>query len=181
MDNKKAKLVLLERALETSKICSKAEIQPSARLFMHYVHAHKYLNKKKVLSIKKKEWYYTYKLFVRDVVEYNRQLGVKNSKVKFCYIIVNPAWPDKVKIGVSSQPHKRLAQYQTYSPLRDYRLLHWSPHNNATEIEKFIIEKYGDKVLNSGEWVDCHNIETLAKEVNSLAFTEELIQLFEKL
>lgn len=117
---------------------------------------------------------------MRDIIEFNKQNKQKSS-VKFCYIITNPAWPNLIKIGISDEPHKRLAQYQTYSPHRDYKLHHWSPHNNASEIERFIIGRFGNTALAQGEWVFCSSIETIAKELNNLAYDDKYRSMVERL
>ena len=38
------------------------------------------------------------------------------------YVITNPAWPDRVKIGRAHNGKNRFNDYQTYSPNRDYIL-----------------------------------------------------------
>lgn len=43
----------------------------------------------------------------------------------YVYCIVNPAWPEWVKIGRALDPYDRLSSYQTGSPHRDYRLIHY--------------------------------------------------------
>jgi hypothetical protein len=40
------------------------------------------------------------------------------------YIIVNPSWPDWVKIGMAVNAEDRLNSYQTGSPMRDYKLVY---------------------------------------------------------
>lgn len=42
----------------------------------------------------------------------------------FLYVIVNPAWPDYVKIGRAFDPESRCRQYQTGTPHRDYKVVH---------------------------------------------------------
>jgi hypothetical protein len=40
----------------------------------------------------------------------------------YVYVISNPAWPGYVKIGCAAEPGKRLIQFNTGSPFRDYSL-----------------------------------------------------------
>lgn len=79
---------------------------------------------------------YSLKLSALSLIKYNRSIGYKDGTAGFLYAITNPAWPGKVKLGLSTQPHKRLAQYQTYSPLRDYKMYHWSFWLNVRKAEK---------------------------------------------
>ena len=66
----------------------------------------------------------------------------------FVYLAVNPAWPGRVKVGRTTSPDKRLSQYQTASPFRDWEFaaLVWFPDHFAAEREML-------KRLNtSNEW-----------------------------
>lgn len=56
----------------------------------------------------------------------------------FVYVISNKAWPGYYKIGMSKNPKLRLSQYQTYSPLRDYKLHHWSFWYDRSIGEEFV-------------------------------------------
>ena len=66
----------------------------------------------------------------------------------FVYLLVNRAWPGQVKVGRTTSPEKRLSQYQTASPLRDFEFAAcvWFPDHIAAEREML-------KRLNtSNEW-----------------------------
>jgi T5orf172 domain len=72
----------------------------------------------------------------------------------FVYLAVNPAWPGRVKVGRTTNPEKRLSQYQTASPFRDWEFAAcvWFPDHYAAEREML-------KRLNTtNEWaeVDSH-------------------------
>lgn len=58
---------------------------------------------------------------------------------QICYVIVNPAWPEWVKIGFTSKEEMktRLSTYQTGSPFRDYEVYHevYFDDAHAAEIE----------------------------------------------
>lgn len=56
----------------------------------------------------------------------------------FIYIITNEYYPDWVKIGITKNLKRRLQTYQTYSPLRNYKLLYSVEHSNCREGERKI-------------------------------------------
>lgn len=56
----------------------------------------------------------------------------------YLYIIKNKAWPDWVKIGITENLDRRLRNYQTSSPLRDYELMYSIYHPNYRRAEKNI-------------------------------------------
>jgi hypothetical protein len=49
----------------------------------------------------------------------------------------NPAWPGRVKVGRTTNPEKRLSQYQTATPHRDFEFAAcvWFPDHYAAERE----------------------------------------------
>src|SRR5690242_19266380 len=72
----------------------------------------------------------------------------------FVYLAVNPAWPGRVKVGRTTNPEKRLSQYQTATPHRDFEFAAcvWFPDQYAAEREML-------KRLNTtNEWasIDSH-------------------------
>ena len=61
---------------------------------------------------------------------YAKFFGIKHEKeyasIKegFVYVITNPAWKGWIKVGMALDAKDRCKQYQTSSPLRDYKLLY---------------------------------------------------------
>jgi len=88
----------------------------------------------------------------------------------FVYVIGNAAWPGYYKIGMSQNPKLRLSQYQTYSPLRDYKLYHWSFWSDKSEGEKLVHSLH----LNTKdhEWVQIQEFKLRKKleEINKYCF-----------
>jgi len=70
------------------------------------------------------------------------------------YAITNSAWPGYVKIGRAMDAKKRLRDYQTYSPLRDYTLRHRVRCNDRKSSEKRAHKRAGLLALGrrNGEW-----------------------------
>ena len=59
-----------------------------------------------------------------DDAAFSSLVNYKSSKEGQVYIIVNPAWPDWVKIGMAVDAEDRCNGYQTSSPMRDYKLVY---------------------------------------------------------
>jgi hypothetical protein len=62
----------------------------------------------------------------------NQQSGIEEGYV---YVVTNPAWPGWVKFGSAIDPESRLRNYQTGSPMRDYKVegYVYSAQRRATE------------------------------------------------
>lgn len=78
----------------------------------------------------------------------------KDKKVKegYVYAIVNPAWPDWIKIGMAIDSEDRLNGYQTSSPMRDYALVYSVFSNNRSKDERKA-HKLAEKIAERrGEW-----------------------------
>lgn len=58
--------------------------------------------------------------------------------MQICYVIINEAWPEWVKIGFTSKSEMktRLSTYQTGSPFRDYVVYHEVHFEDAKLAEK---------------------------------------------
>jgi len=78
-----------------------------------------------------------------------KKKGVKDGYV---YAIINPAWPDWVKIGMAVDAEDRLNGYQTSSPMRDYKLIHSVYFKNRSKAERNA-HKLAEKISErKGEW-----------------------------
>lgn len=76
---------------------------------------------------------------------------------QICYVVVNPAWPEWVKIGFTSKSEMkdRISTYQTGSPFRDYEVYHTVFFEDAKSAEQEIhkILKQMNAVQSTGkEW-----------------------------
>lgn len=91
----------------------------------------------------------------------------KNPTEGFVYVITNPAWPTKAKVGFSFDPLTRLAEFNTADPFRQYKLECWAFFSNARENEKYFHSKYKENRLN--EWVDLikYPLDYIKKDIMS--------------
>lgn len=97
---------------------------------------------------------YARRLAGLNLLKENIKRGVKASEIKagHTYLISNPAFPLHYKIGVSYDVHKRLSQYQTYSPYRDFKLVKYDFVQDKFKIEQQLVNH---PLLHreNGEWV----------------------------
>ena len=58
--------------------------------------------------------------------------------MEYVYVITNPAFPDYCKLGLTTQesPEKRLGNYNTGSPYRDYKLEHYVETHDCKTLER---------------------------------------------
>lgn len=73
-----------------------------------------------------------------------------DNNLGYVYIISNPAFPGWFKIGSAKDAEKRLINYQTSSPLRDYKLENYYMTDNYREEERRILSLFPDR---NNEWV----------------------------
>ena len=86
-----------------------------------------------------------------SLLDFKKEHNIKITE-GFIYFITNPAWPDKLKIGLSADYEKRLASYQTYDPYRAYKIVGVDFVENSRQAEKLLLNKF--KVdTDKGEWV----------------------------
>ena len=68
------------------------------------------------------------------------------------YIIVNPSWPDWVKIGMAVDAEDRCNGYQTSSPFRDYKVVYTVDTKDRRKSEA-LAHKAAEKIAERrGEW-----------------------------
>lgn len=115
-----------ERALKTllelekeSLISNKKEFSITLELISRYIEIYSGLGITK--NKNKFDIRLAKKIAAMNLVKYKKKHKLL-CKEGFAYIISNPAWPNTLKVGMSTDVHKRLNSYQTYSPNRDYKL-----------------------------------------------------------
>lgn len=93
----------------------------------------------------------------------------KRLKIKggFVYLISNPCFPDVVKIGITKDLIKRLSVYQTYDPMRRYKVDRYIFVDDASSAEKLILTKYKSNIA-SGEWLDIKYANVIMEDLNSI-------------
>lgn len=77
----------------------------------------------------------------------------KTCRKGYVYAIVNPAWPDWVKVGMAIDVDDRCNGYQTSSPFRDYEILYSCYVSDRRKAER-ASHKRAEKLAleRSGEW-----------------------------
>lgn len=64
-----------------------------------------------------------YNGLVIDVANWDG-FDAEKTKLGFVYAVTNPAWPDKIKIGRTENPQRRVAQLQTGDPHKAYSMVY---------------------------------------------------------
>jgi hypothetical protein len=72
----------------------------------------------------------------------------------FVYVLVNPAWPECVKIGSAVDVQSRLDQFQTGSPHRDYVMVYSVYTHDRMKAERACHAQLAHARL-EGEWFSC--------------------------
>lgn len=139
---------VIQSLLNKEVIVPNVDFDISSQLINCFIEEYQVLTATKG-NLRKKEKVFAAKLAAKSLIDYKLSQKLK-PKEGFLYIIENPAWPGAYKIGMTWYPYKRLSQYQTYSPLRDFRLKHWSFWPNKREAERVVHEFLKDKI--NYEW-----------------------------
>lgn len=90
----------------------------------------------------------------RTLVRLNSARGAKFNQIKagLLYLIGNPAFSLHYKVGITLDVSKRLAQYQTYSPFRDFTLIKYDFVLDRTKSEKLVLNN-PNITKEQGEWI----------------------------
>lgn len=78
----------------------------------------------------------------------------------FVYVISNPSFPNKYKIGMTTDLHQRLDTYQTYDPNRAFKVEHYRFVEDRRKTEKFLLETC-QLDIDKGEWVSDEKIKKM--------------------
>jgi len=74
----------------------------------------------------------------------------------FVYLVTNPAWPSFVKVGAAKSLEGRLADYQTASPLRDFKLTFAAHFNDRFIAEGRLKAALRGHRVKGTEWFEVH-------------------------
>ncbi len=109
------------------------------------------------------------KLAGLSLLRYKKSVGgtYKDIKEGIVYVITNPAWLTKLKIGMTIDLDERLKSYQTYSPLRDYKVEKYAFVQDRRAIEKELLNLVPDY---QSEWVDISNKDSIYDYLNKVNY-----------
>lgn len=147
------------------KIPETGAFEVTENLMLDYVFMYKILSKGKDVGSNSNAKF-ARRLAGINLLKENIDRGVKASEIKagHTYLISNPAWPEHYKIGVSYDCHKRLQQYQTYSPYRDFQIQKYDFVLNKLDTEKLILN-HPLIQREQGEWVKCENAKMIFDDI----------------
>jgi hypothetical protein len=86
----------------------------------------------------------------------------------YIYAVVNRAWPGYVKIGYATDCQKRLSQYQTGSPFKDYRMDSQVYVSDKRKAEAFLHQHFDLHCATDNEWFKV-NITTVRRALKDVA------------
>jgi|TARA_R110000737_G_scaffold30837_1_gene49337 hypothetical protein len=64
------------------------------------------------------------------------EMAEEGVQAGYVYAMTNNAWDGWVKIGKAINAEDRLRSYQTSSPMRDYKLIHYVPFDDVNAAER---------------------------------------------
>lgn len=92
-------------------------------------------------------------------VAYDRvKLKTTKPKCGIVYVISNPAFPGMYKVGMTRDLEKRLQQYQTSDPYRQYKVEHYKFVEDARKEEKEILQSLSINIV-KGEWINTEQVK----------------------
>lgn len=145
------------------RLCNSCKSKDNAKTNPKHNHLRMYVNGKYIPKTHPLYKPGRYKSFMDLGIE--RVNSVKHGHV---YIITNPAFPDWVKIGMAFDAEDRLGDYQTGSPLRDYKLEYYVFSNDKLKSEKEAHRKAESIATSSNyEWFKM-TVEQAKDVLNSL-------------
>ena len=87
----------------------------------------------------------------------------EKTKSGIVYIISNEAFPDYYKVGMTQDLTARLKSYQTYDPLKRYKVEHYKVVSDARTAENYYLTHHSINIR-SGEWVKEEQIKDIFLE-----------------
>lgn len=117
-------------------------------------------------KLKTSEFKFCYRMAALNLLKYKREHKIPITE-GFVYIIGNPAWPGMYKIGMTVDVNGRLANYQTYSPYRDYKLYHFRFSTNKRNTEKALHNLLKNYKV-AGEWFEVPHLDAFKLLVENL-------------
>lgn len=156
-------IALVEEALKTIGYLQLFEItEDLAQRVTHLVDPElsiRHKNKSKESNSYKNAMSHSYQITKRDLLKILWLRNGKSSKnisrnYGYLYILSNPAWKSKLKVGVTIDIPSRLSSYQTSSPFRDFKIEKYYLVKNPYDLEKTILSS----IPSQGEWIDVENL-----------------------
>lgn len=104
--------------------------------------------------IKKHEINFARRLAGLNLLKHKMSRGGSAATCKegLVYIIANNAWPEHLKIGMTTDLVKRLASYQMYDPFKKFYVKNYEFVFNRRHTEETILKIFNIH-LESGEWI----------------------------
>lgn len=147
---------------QTLKLLEKTQVIPKSGLFdinesmlTSYIEMYGSLTKNIGTGlIKKREIGFARRLAGLNLLKHKFARGGNASTCNegLVYVIANNAWPEHLKIGMTTDLVKRLASYQVYDPFKKFYVKNYEFSFNRRHTEETILRIFNVH-LESGEWI----------------------------
>ena len=146
-----------------------SDVEPDLKVIEAYMGIYR-KNFGKSKSLKRSEILFNGRLAALNLI---RHCTVPKNKLKcgFVYIISNKAWKNMYKIGISYDPSIRLAQYQTYSPYRDYKLEGYYYFSDKKKAERILHKDFKGNY----EWVYSDDLIKIRAVLNNMSDISKIV------
>lgn len=167
--------IVIEELIKLGKLSKEGVFEITSGLVDDYFYTYKRVIGSENKFQKKKKILFARKLAAMFLLEELKKRSTTINSIKktnlineisggFVYIISNLAFPDWYKIGITKDMKSRLNSYQTYDPLKRYKIEHYVFCPDSRNQEKIILENFGIDIVR-GEWI---NIDSALKIFNKI-------------
>lgn len=156
-------LKVIEELIRNKCIPTAGIFQITEQLLSDYIRIYGILNSTKNGKLNNTNYKFARRLAGRTLVKFlseDRSAKLVDIRSGLVYMISNPAFPARVKIGMTMDVEKRLAQYQTYDPYRSYKIERYNFVLDRRNKEKQILTS-PELMREGGEWVQKVNADSV--------------------
>lgn len=120
------------------------------------------------------DYSYARKLAGLNLMNCNVSRGATKTKISagLVYVISNPAWPNKLKIGMTIDLPNRLSSYQVYDPYQLYKVDHYEFVLDRRKVERNLLYTF-QVDMDKGEWVTSENAHSIIECVRTNRFVKD--------
>lgn len=167
MGNKKKIQTTIDILIYENLIPKKDPFQITEQMLNYYIFNYSKTSDKD--KGKKFDFRYARKLAGLSLLKLNLNRGVTFDWIKagLVYVIVNPAFPNHVKIGMTLDLNKRLKSYQTYDPYKKFYVKHYDFVLDRRKKEKEILINHHIDIEH-GEWIKTDDSLSLIRKVSDI-------------
>lgn len=149
----KANIII--RELCENNILPKGQFQIQESHLVEFINTYKrFFSKKKTNILDTANYRFARKMAGVNLLKLLNDRGMKFNECNagIVYLVSNIAYPKHYKVGMTMDLTRRLNQYQTYDPFKQFKVDHYEFVLDRKFIEKRILNSF-NVVVESGEWI----------------------------